>query len=522
MVQLVPVDRDPFAGAPKLSPVDHDPFALEMPASSAGNPDMSFTDRFKDALKSLGVGVAKGVVGLAGMPGDITEIANHGGDWVDEHALTPEQQAKIPSTFDERFSGRAANMFPTSGEIQKSVEGKTGAFYDPRTTIGQYAQTAGEFLPSIVGGPETLATRLATRVAAPAIASETAGQLTQGTAAEPWARLAGAVVGGGKAGMSARRAPPLEGPSLEAIEAARGADYAAVNKLGVTVRPAALQRDTQNIASALEGQGLDATIAPRTHKILETLGSRDTPATITQVDNARKVLGQLSRGATSSSSLERIEAGAARQAIEGIDDALPALQPGDLASGAQHHAQTIEHLTNARGNAQAAFKLNALDRAQYNAANNAAAANSGANGENALRQQLKSIINSPSRAAQFSAAERTKMQAIVRGEGARNAVRTAGNLLGGGGGLGAVIAGGAGHMALPGVGLAVPLVGRALKAAGNKVTQSRLGDLTNDIALNSPLGKAIPRVPGKQTLSAPELAALNALFAVPQKWRADP
>ena len=36
----------------------------------------------------------------------------------------------------------------------------------------------------------------ASRVAAPAIASETAGELTKGTAAEPYARVAGAMLGG--------------------------------------------------------------------------------------------------------------------------------------------------------------------------------------------------------------------------------------------------------------------------------------------------------------------------------------
>jgi hypothetical protein len=61
----------------------------------------------------------------------------------------------------------------------------------------QYADTAVQFLPALLGGPESLALKLGTRVLAPAIASETAGQLTKDTAAEPYARFAGAVLGGG-------------------------------------------------------------------------------------------------------------------------------------------------------------------------------------------------------------------------------------------------------------------------------------------------------------------------------------
>jgi hypothetical protein len=73
----------------------------------------------------------------------------------------------------------------------------TGPLYKPQTLLGQYADTAVQFLPALLGGPESLALKLGTRVLAPAIASETAGQLTKDTAAEPYARFAGAVLGGG-------------------------------------------------------------------------------------------------------------------------------------------------------------------------------------------------------------------------------------------------------------------------------------------------------------------------------------
>ena len=51
-------------------------------------------------------------------------------------------------------------------------------------------------LPAVAGGPESLLARVATRAVLPAVASETAGQLTQGTSAEPFARAAGALAGG--------------------------------------------------------------------------------------------------------------------------------------------------------------------------------------------------------------------------------------------------------------------------------------------------------------------------------------
>jgi hypothetical protein len=94
-------------------------------------------------------------------------------------------------------------MLPTSGSIQKGIEGQTGEFYKPKTTAGEYAQTAGEFAPALFGGEGTLIPRAAeaiprlfTRVAVPAVTSETAGQVTKGTSFEPWARVAGGILGG--------------------------------------------------------------------------------------------------------------------------------------------------------------------------------------------------------------------------------------------------------------------------------------------------------------------------------------
>lgn len=479
----------------------HDVISGAMTAHYGGpeaKPALSAGETAADMGKSGAVGIAKGLIGLAGMPGDLTSLVGRGADWAAEKLTGERPQV-------------AGSILPTSGDMLSKLK-----FYEPQSTAGKYAQTVGEFAPAAAMGPGGLARKAVTQVAIPAIASEAAGQATEGTAAEPWARAA-AGVGAGLAGGAAsalRGAPQAVAPTLDAIQAARNADYAAVRNLGVTVRPAAVQRGTDAIAADLAQQGLTDTVAPRTLAVLERLGNQAAPATITDIDNARKVLGQIARGASSPSSLERIEAGAARQAVEGIDNFLPALTPGDLAAGAQHHAQTIEHLTNARGNAAAAFKAQALDRAEYNAANNAAAANSGANGENALRQQLKSILNSPGRASQFNAAERAQMQTIVRGEGVRNAVRTAGNLLGGGGGLGALVAAGAGHVALPGLGVAAPLVGYGLKRAGNAITTNRLNDLTANVRANSPLGQAMPQPALQPRLTAPQLAMLSAMLAL--------
>lgn len=188
MPQLIPVDNDPFGAAPQpaappvgaapqLVPVDHDPFAATPHSGLAA-----------DVAKSGGVGLAKGAIGLAGLPSDLATMANQGIDaaenWIGQKlGMAPAPQRDYANTLG-------------SANIQNKIEGVTGKFYEPQTTAGKYAQTIGEFAPGALGGPETLGARLLKMVVAPGIASEAAGQATEGTALEPYARVVGAVAGG--------------------------------------------------------------------------------------------------------------------------------------------------------------------------------------------------------------------------------------------------------------------------------------------------------------------------------------
>lgn len=224
MPSLQPVDFDPFAaspevgsgvktvpgqngaptrvimnmGEPKLKPVDHDPFAAPSVA--------------EDIAKSAGVGVAKGGIATVGAVGDVRELISHGVDFAAQKLGIPAD--KIAEFKDAVYQGAnavgkvapaiglAANG-PTSAEIQKNIEGATGEFYKPQTKYGEYAQTAGEFLPAAFGGEGGLVARGA-RVLLPAAASETAGQATKGNKYEPVARFLAALAGGGATALASR------------------------------------------------------------------------------------------------------------------------------------------------------------------------------------------------------------------------------------------------------------------------------------------------------------------------------
>jgi len=221
MATLQPVDFDPFAGdaavtpggvpvgasgrprvvigpdqaaGPKLVPVDHDPFAEP--------------GAIEDVAKSAGIGAVKGSIGIAGAAGDIRQLLSTGVDYAAQHFGIPAD--RVQQFKDTVYQG--ANAFPptaaianapTSGDIQKGIEHYTGDFYKPKTTAGEYAQTAGEFLPAAFGGEAGLVGRAA-RTLIPAASSETAGQLTKGSGYEPVARFLGALAGGGATALASR------------------------------------------------------------------------------------------------------------------------------------------------------------------------------------------------------------------------------------------------------------------------------------------------------------------------------
>lgn len=141
---------------------------------------------------SLG-GLGRGTAALLGLPGTVGELARAGmrKAGVPEQGIEASRLMMRANPLLSPFAGPGARA--VQGEMEKVI----GPLYEPKTTAGQYASTIGEFAPSalIPGVGGGLLAR-ATNVVVPAVASETAGQITKGSAIEPWAR-AGAGIGAG-------------------------------------------------------------------------------------------------------------------------------------------------------------------------------------------------------------------------------------------------------------------------------------------------------------------------------------
>ena len=107
---------------------------------------------------------------------------------------------------------------------------------DADTTLGKYSNRVGQFLPGIFMGNPTGATLkgaaaamkpMATAAATSAVGSEAAGQATEGTWAEPYGRVAGALAGAIAPGALSRVVTP------NPLPASRRAVIDTLNKAGV-------------------------------------------------------------------------------------------------------------------------------------------------------------------------------------------------------------------------------------------------------------------------------------------------
>ena len=167
----------------------------------------------EDAAKSVASGLANATAGTLGLAGDLrtglSALTDFAGGQLgaspDKVQAFKDYAAKAASM---TGAGAVLSNAPTSKQVLGSATDPiVSPDYKPETTLGGYLKTGAEFAPGLLlGGRGSLPTRLLRDVAAPAVASETAGLATKDTAAEPYARAAGALLGSAGAGKLANMA----------------------------------------------------------------------------------------------------------------------------------------------------------------------------------------------------------------------------------------------------------------------------------------------------------------------------
>lgn len=300
-----------LGSAATLTPVDHDPFNPQHSAEEGkGNRELSMGDTAIDAAKSLGTGLVKGVTGLAGLPGDISNLTILGLGKL--HGQSPEEIARIQST----------NPIPGSADITAAVERNvTGPLHESGSTVGDYAETIGEFAPAAFAGPGGLARKGAMTVL-PAVASQAAGDIpgVKGSKAEPYVKFAAAVAGGGLAnigkGGNLVKNAAKDAPSQEEVKSATNAMYKQLREAGIKFDPDAYHSMAMDLTNKLTKDGFRSAQAPMSADALKAIGEKAGEALdFNDFESLRKIAGQILRE-QSATSTDKAAAGLIVDALD--------------------------------------------------------------------------------------------------------------------------------------------------------------------------------------------------------------
>lgn len=293
--------------------------------------------------------------------------------------------------------------------------------------------------------------------------------------------VGGRILGKAAEGIRNIVSPTAAPPTAEALKDAARTGYDGIKNLDVRIKPMSVQNVAQQMQQDFHNEGFRDYLAPKTAGVLDEL-AQPTPggsfASFSDLHGMRRALGKAAQ------SVDPTEKAAASRAISTFDQYLENIPQADVLQGDARVASQLLKQSNAN---YAAGKRADLLQGKVDAADlQAASANSGANVDNAMRQRVKDILKSPKLSQGFSQDELLQMQRVVRGTATGNVVRTIGNLLGGGGGLGSLVTAGAGAMAAGPIGLAAPVAGTIVKKIGNRMTENQINKLADMIRSRAP------------------------------------
>lgn len=286
----------------------------------------------------------------------------------------------------------------------------------------------------------------------------------------------------------------LAPPATDVLKSSAKVDYGTVLP-GLDVRRAiAPTADmAQQAQQEIYGHGIGPGTAPGVHDVLNGLqnpGPNATDVPLSALVDARRQLGRLQKPSGNGS--QEFAAGLAQKHI---DNYIANPDPASVVSGPADAAADI--FNRANGNYAAAKRSETITKGEDTAGLNAAAVNSGQNVGNSIRQRAKAIITNPKASFGYTPEELAALRSVVVGTIPSNTLRTAGNVLGGGGGMHSWITGatagvaGAQELGPYGAAAAVlpPLLGNAAKRADAALTSGRMQTADELVRSRSPLAR---------------------------------
>jgi hypothetical protein len=256
--------------------------ARALQSEQPAQPEISTTE---DVARSLGSGMVRGAIGLAETPEMAGRAIKRG-----------YQEVK------QRLGGEVDQLTPifdtATGRVLR--EATTLEEYQPQTTAGEYAGTVGEFLPAAIGGPAGLARRAGVAVTA-GLGSEAAGQATEGTDLEPYARITGALVAPYAANrtLSVLQAKNAKSPTIASLKAEKTTAYNMLKEKGTGLTATETAYLTDEMKNVLNLDDIVLSAKPSVERALKLVNEVEDAGAmnLAKFNELQKALGKIYRSA---------------------------------------------------------------------------------------------------------------------------------------------------------------------------------------------------------------------------------
>lgn len=453
-------------------------------------------------MEQLGNGLNEGVAEFAGMPVDLmTSALNLGVSGI--NAITGSEIDQI------------SNPVGGSGTFKGALEG-VGAITDaePATNAQRYARSIGREAGAMV--IPAGATARTAKGLLPLLGMETASAVGAGVGSQVardiapdsgLAEFAGGLLGGltPVAASRAMRAAP-KAPDLDDLRARQESAYGAVDQSGATVAPQASQRLRQGLLDRIDAEGVPEFLPSNVRSVAAKIEALPPNAKVTDIEDLRRLIGNDVAGS--------VDGQARRIGVDlkgDVDDFLSNLQPSDLSAGSQ--AGVLDSLSEGREMTRRIKKAEALGGdtgVVTKALRRAATSGTGGNEVNAIRQNIRTILDNPKRRRGFSKEEIAMMEQIVEGTPVTNGLRMIGRFSPTSGALPAMASGASGVTFGP-LGAAPFAAGYFAKAGAEELTKRQVGLLDELVRNGAPLPPKLASEAEMMTMQAllPALAATS-------------
>ena len=375
---------------------------------------------------------------------------------------------------------------------------------EPQTRAQRYARRVGQEVgaTAIPGGllaryttaPLTAAALEATAAVGSGVGGQTSREIAPDNDLADF--MASMVGGGGLLAAAHAGRPSPKAPSMEELRTRQKGAYNAVEQSPARFTPESTERMQAAVKDRSARDKMDPVVSPKASRTADIIGEMQNPS-IMEVEKARRLANRIARNPDASEG----ELGAGMK--EEITKYLDSVTAEDVTGGDPSAA--VASLHEGREMTRRIKKSEQVSGALTKAERRAASTGTGGNEINAIRQNIRAILDDPKKRAGFSKDELDAMDAIVRGTRTTNALRhvgkfspTTGALQGalGGGLFSSAAYTGNPFLALP------PVAGYLAKAAGEGLTSKQIRSLEEMIRNGATVPKKLMNDPEKTGLLA--------------------